>query len=114
MPRGMAGQVLSLCGWVAIVFVLGGPADAAGTLSFNRDVRPILSENCFKCHGPDANARKKDLRLDVRENALRNRGGYFAIAPGNAEESEVVLRIHQTDPKEMMPPPGSGKFLTEP
>ncbi len=81
-------------------------------LSFNRDIRPILSDNCFKCHGPDANARKGKLRLDVREDALVNRGGYFAIDPGNSEESEVVLRIHYTDPEEMMPPPDSGKHLT--
>ncbi len=96
------------------VFLISSRATAADTLSFNRDVRPILSENCFKCHGPDANARKSKLRLDEREDALKNRGGYFAIAPGNAEESEVVLRIQNSDPKEHMPPLDSGKSLTEP
>src|SRR5688572_23537321 len=71
---------------------------AADSVSFNRDIRPIFSDTCFKCHGPDANARKGKLRLDTPEGAYENRGGYFAIDPGNAEESEAVLRIYQTDP----------------
>ena len=100
-------------GVLAFVTVVAASSTAEEPLSYNRDIRPILSENCFKCHGPDANARKAKLRLDVRADALANRGGYFAIDPGNAEESELVLRIHLDDPEEMMPPPASGKFLTD-
>ena len=88
-------------------------AEPGGEISYNRDVRPILSNSCFTCHGPDEDARKGKLRLDVREAALENRGGYFAIDPGNAEESELVLRIFNEDPEETMPPPDSGKTITD-
>jgi len=94
-------------------FVLIGAANASDRLSFNRDVRPILSENCFKCHGPDANARKAKLRLDLRESATEDRGGYFAIDLKFPDESEVVTRIHTDDAEKHMPPADSGKFLTE-
>src|SRR5262245_47440400 len=88
-------------------------ARADDKLSFNRDVRPILSENCFKCHGPDANARKAKLRLDLRESATEDRGGYYAIDLKFPAESEIVRRINTDDPDDHMPPPDSGKFLTE-
>jgi len=94
---------------------LGGAVQvhAADSVSFNRDIRPILSDTCFKCHGPDANARKGKLRLDTPEGAYENRGAYFAVDPGNAEESEAVIRIYSDDPEELMPPPDSGKSLTD-
>ncbi len=77
-------------------------------IEFNRDVRPILSDNCFYCHGPDASHRKAKLRLDVREVAVE-RG---AIAPGQPAESELVALIRSADPEEMMPPPDSHKKLS--
>src|SRR5436190_18786549 len=77
-------------------------------LQYNRDIRPILSENCFRCHGPDKNVRKAKLRLDDREIALEKK----AIVPGKAENSELVRRIFSEDPEEMMPPPESNKKLT--
>jgi len=83
-----------------------GPA--TNTIQFNRDVRPILSENCFACHGHDKNQRKAKLRLDVRDVALE-RG---AIVPGKPEESKLVEHIFSTDPDETMPPPKSNKKLT--
>ncbi len=114
MPLGSIHQVwFAGCIPVGFLFLLSGVATADDKLSFNRDVRPILSENCFKCHGPDANARKSKLRLDVRESATEDRGGYFAIDTKFPEESEVVLRIHTEDADDHMPPPDSGKFLTE-
>ena len=67
---------------------------------FNRDVRPILSDNCFVCHGPDKNQRKADLRLDLRDAAVKHE----AIVPGKPDESELVARILSDDPDEMMPP----------
>jgi hypothetical protein len=76
---------------------------------FNRDVRPILSENCFACHGPDAAHLKGKLRLDVREAALSRE----AFVPGQPRESTLVERIRSRDEDEVMPPPDSHKTLTE-
>ena len=78
------------------------------TLEYNRDVRPIMAENCFPCHGPDSAARKADLRLDQREAAIKA----GAIAPGNVEASELIARISSSDPKEVMPPPATTKTLS--
>nr|NIP17666.1 DUF1549 domain-containing protein [Xanthomonadales bacterium]NIX12456.1 DUF1549 domain-containing protein [Xanthomonadales bacterium] len=77
-------------------------------LSYNRDVRPILAENCFACHGPDQAARKAKLRLDVRDEALTK----MAFVPGNAEDSELVYRIGTDDQDDLMPPPDSHKSLS--
>ena len=80
---------------------------------FTREVRPILSRNCFKCHGPDDAARKSKLRLDVREQALQPaKSGAIAIVPGNADKSELVKRIFSTDSDEVMPPPSTRIQLT--
>jgi hypothetical protein len=94
-------------GWVA------GPAFAADVVDFQRDVRPILADNCLKCHGPDAGARKAKLRLDLRAEALKGgRSKQPALVPGKPEASELVRRLESTDETEMMPPPDSGKKLT--
>lgn len=77
------------------------------SLDFNRDIRPILSNHCFACHGPDANKRKAELRLDVREVAVEKK----AIVPGAAEASELVRRILHSDPEERMPPTKTKKPL---
>lgn len=76
--------------------------------SFDRDIRPILSDRCFSCHGPDANQRKADLRLDSFEAATAN----DAIVPGDLSASKLVKRITSTDPGFMMPPPESGRVLS--
>jgi hypothetical protein len=83
-------------------------SQAADALEYNRDVRPILAENCFACHGPDSAARKADLRLDQREAAIES----GAIAPGNPDESELIRRILSGDPDDQMPPPATKKVLT--
>ena len=80
---------------------------SAAPVSFNRDIRPILSDNCFFCHGPDASHRQADLRLDVREDAV----AAGAIVPGKPAESTLVARINTTDVDELMPPPDSHKKL---
>jgi len=82
-------------------------------ISFNRDIRPILSDKCFACHGPDAKERKADLRLDSFQGATE--GGEFAtpIVPGKPEDSELIVRILETDPDEIMPPPESHKKLDQ-
>lgn len=74
------------------------PAD--NTIKFNRDIRPILSENCFACHGHDKNQRKADLRLDLREVAVEK----GAIVPGKPTESKLVERIFAEDEDDRMPP----------
>lgn len=76
-------------------------------IDFNRDIRPILSENCFYCHGQDANKRKADLRLDVREDAIKT----GSITPGNLAKSELVTRIHSQDASLVMPPAKSNRRL---
>ena len=86
------------------------PAVTASVPRYNRDVRPILSENCFACHGPDSAARKAELRLDRREQAVQPRGGRFVIQPGKPQESELVRRILGQGP--VMPPAATHKTLT--
>src|SRR5207244_7185305 len=82
---------------------------AAEKLQFNRDIRPILSDRCFKCHGPDKAARKSGLRLDLADEAYaeRKKSRKHAIVPGKPDESLVCQKIFATDKDEMMPPPES-------
>src|SRR6476619_5724059 len=94
--------------FVASFFAAGFKASAADKLQYNRDIRPILAENCFAFHGPDSAARKADLRLDQREVAVEN----AAIAPGKPSDSGLVERVFSNDAEEMMPPPASKKKLT--
>lgn len=91
-----------------------GLASEPATIDYNRDVRPILSENCFACHGFDEAAREADLRLDLAESATADRGGYAAIVPGDPDSSALWQRINSTDEAEAMPPPGSHRKLTDP
>ncbi|MDA7611978.1 hypothetical protein N8659_01365, partial [bacterium] len=85
----------------------------AQNINFNRDVLPILSDACFTCHGPDSETREANLRLDVEEEAKANRDGFPAIASGNPDESELVFRILNKDPDEIMPPPDAHRQLTD-
>jgi len=86
---------------------------AAEPLSFNRDIRPILSENCFACHGFDAKKREAELRLDTPEGAYTAKGDVFPIKPGDLAKSEVWQRIITSDEDDLMPPPKSHKKLTQ-
>src|SRR5687768_2687890 len=86
------------------VAVASGAADPQA-VQFNRDIRPILSDNCFTCHGPDQNKRKAKLRLDQRENAIEK----GAIVPGKPDESELIRRLLTDDPEDQMPPEDSTK-----
>ena len=79
----------------------------AARVDFERDIRPILSDACFACHGPDANTRQADLRLDTREGAFADRGGYRLIVPGNAAESRLYQRMSHSDAVARMPPPAA-------
>lgn len=96
---------LTLCGLIAPV--------EAKEIDFNRDIRPILSDKCVFCHGPDKEQRQADLRLDTREGAFADLGERAAIVPGKPAESELVKRINSTDEFEQMPPPDSKRSLSK-
>ncbi|MGC3971814.1 MAG: DUF1553 domain-containing protein [Pirellulales bacterium] len=81
-------------------------------IDFNRDIRPILSNNCFFCHGPDASHREADLRLDVRDSATNTHDGHAAIVPGKPELSTLIERVTSTDADLQMPPADSNKKLS--
>jgi hypothetical protein len=102
--------------WVisVVAYSVGLTASArAGDLSYSRDVRPILAENCFACHGHDDQKRKADLRLDLRDSATRPaKGGAIAIVPGKLDRSELVRRITTSKDDDRMPPASSKKKLT--
>ncbi len=101
----------------ALFWVLNPPLwlraeEGVVSLSFNADVKPILSDRCFKCHGPDAENQKSDFRLDTQGHAFANLGGYFGIVAGDPPASAVHQRIRATDASEVMPPPESNLRLT--
>jgi len=93
---------------VAIAVTLSGRDAVADPLSYNRDVRPILVEHCFACHGADSASRQASLRLDRRDDAI----DHGAIVPGDADSSPVLDRVYSDDPEEVMPPPRVKKPLT--
>src|SRR5437868_4171657 len=92
-----------------MVLAIGSRAHCADKVDYNRDVLPILSSSCFRCHGPDESARKAKLRLDVRASAVDQKKD---IAPGKSDESELIARIISDDDEERMPPPKVGPKLT--
>jgi hypothetical protein len=105
--------MISLLRWLLVLLLTPAVLGAAERLSFNRDIRPILSDNCFACHGFDPKTRKADLRLDTPEGAFaKNSDGVAAIVPGKPELSSMVARMLSTDADEVMPPPESHKKLT--
>lgn len=88
-------------------------ADSAGQIEFNRDIRPILSDACFACHGPDAEHRKGKLRFDLKEEAFKaGKSDEIAIVPGHPEKSELMARVTAKDEDDRMPPLKTGKTLT--
>ena len=100
--------------FAAIVLVLTNSSAAQDEpVSFNRDIRPILSDVCFQCHGPDAKERKGDLRLDNAEQLFAERDGHRVLVPGDPAKSELFRRLTATDADERMPPESSGKKLSQ-
>src|SRR5260370_20050335 len=107
-------RFLGLLGLSMLVSAVAPRPARADDVDFTRDVRPLLSRHCFKCHGPAEKARKAGLRLDVREAALK--GGESsepAIVPGKVDEDELVRRLFSDDEGEMMPPPSAKLAHTE-
>jgi len=98
-------------------FLLAGfslPGSVQAQVSFNRDIRPIMSDTCFRCHGPDKSSRVMDLRLDIRAEALKPvADGKIPIVPGKPEQSEIIRRIFAADPADIMPPEYAHKALTQ-
>src|ERR687897_675998 len=123
MPGGSKPLVLAVSCLATVVTVVAmraqektGPPSASvrasgdKPVSFNRDILPILSNNCFACHGPDEQQRKTKFHFDTREGAFAKRG---VIEPGKAAESLLIEMVTHPDPKQRMPPPESGHTLTE-
>jgi hypothetical protein len=94
---------------VILAIMLVGPTFAADEVSFARDIRPLLSDRCFKCHGFDEETKEADLGLHNFDEATRDLGGYHAILPGNPDASEVIARLIAEDPDDVMPPPAANK-----
>lgn len=99
---------------IGLVSHMTGPAHSAPPdVQYNRDVRPILSDRCFHCHGPDAATREAELRLDQHESVTAERSGYRVIHAGRPDMSELIRRVTSSDDSERMPPPDSGDALTD-
>ena len=108
------GFILSLIAWSSLS---AAPAISADSLSFTRDIKGLLSNRCIRCHGPDAEARhgggENGLRLDTFAGATEDLGGYAAIVPGDADQSEIIIRISEEDTELVMPPPEAGEPLSD-
>ena len=102
---------------IGVLVLVGGASAVAESsdqsVSFNRDVRPILAKNCFACHGPDEGTREADLRLDSAEGATANLDGHRAVVPGKPDQSELIARIESHDSDLLMPPLDSGHELSK-
>src|SRR5581483_3117757 len=104
-PMSPRPVVAALTAWL-----LAAPSVRAGDrIDFSREILPLLSDNCFHCHGPDEKNRKAKLRLDDEQNVKKVRG---VIVPGKSGESDLYLRLVATDPHEVMPPPASNRQLS--
>lgn len=101
--------------FILLILIIGSQlSQGKEKIKFNRDIRPLLSDNCFACHGPDEHERKAKLRLDVKDGGgFENKDGLQAIIPGEATNSEVIARMISEDDDEIMPPPETGKKLTK-
>ena len=96
------------------VLTFGGMAGGliAGPVDYNRDVRPILSDKCYHCHGPDADNQSSEFRVDSKEAATADLGGYSGVVSGAPDQSELIKRITTEDEDDLMPPPDSNRSLT--
>src|SRR5579872_1895510 len=95
------------------LFTMAAQAAGPKPVSFNRDIRPIMSDTCFRCHGPDKNARMAGMRLDIRAEALKPLPDHLTpIVPGDPEHSAIIARIFEANPARIMPPGFAHKVLT--
>src|SRR5262245_26589738 len=98
--------------WFLVIGAAGSCGAAEKAIDFNRDVRPILSDNCFACHGPDDKRRMANLRLDTEEGLFSDRGNYKIVTPGDPGKSHLLARINAVPPATRMPPAQAGTTLT--
>src|SRR5262245_22201634 len=106
-------HLVRFCSLLALIGVARA-AVADDKIDFARDVQPILSDNCYRCHGPDGGSRKADLRLDqpdAKLGPLAPRDGYAVITPGKLDDSVLIMRITSEDDEVRMPPPKSNRHL---
>ncbi len=111
-PRIECKSIIMCSRFIALVFLFATTLRASAgevKVSFNRDIRPILSENCYYCHGPDEKNREEDLRLDIRADAIEA----GAIVPGKPEESDLIERIFTNEEDDIMPPPKTHKVIND-
>ena len=114
----LTSAVFGYARWLVVNSLLGGSfifgsLRAESPIDFGRDIRPLLSDRCFFCHGPDAAERKADLRLDLESEAKSVRSGVAAVVAGRPDQSELITRIQTHDLDDRMPPGDSGKVLSE-
>ncbi len=105
--------LLVFCFFPTLTLSQAAALEETRRVDFNRDIRPILSDTCYTCHGPDEQQRVNDLRLDRREVAFADRKGHRAIVPGDVSASVLLQRIASTDPEKRMPPKDSGRELSD-
>jgi hypothetical protein len=114
------GSLRTVLDWLVVMGLLSagsrvGAAEDGKAIDFDREIRPIFSESCYPCHGPDEKKRKANLRFDRKEGAFQKlKDGHFAIVPGNLAQSQLVHRVTASDPNDKMPPPDSGRKLSRP
>jgi hypothetical protein len=99
--------------FLIVSLILLGTLSAKDRVDFNTDVRPILSDKCFKCHGPDAENQRSDFRINTFAEATEDLGGYAGVVPGNAEDSEVYYRLITDEAIDLMPPPENKRPLSK-
>src|SRR5690349_23787236 len=110
--ESMFSRVTVLVGFMSWLTAAAGAGAAEPTLQFNRDIRPILSDKCFACHGLDKKHRKAELRLDTPDGAFAERKGHHAIVPGDISKSELWARITTADEADVMPPRDTHKQIS--
>ncbi|MBM3872841.1 MAG: DUF1549 domain-containing protein [Verrucomicrobia bacterium] len=114
MPRFLTRQLLGLTLALVALRASGAGEGPNATVDFAREIQPLLSDFCYRCHGPDAGSRKSGLRLDQREAALAGgKSGLPAIVPGKPDQSELIARIYSSDPEEVMPSADSHRTLSD-
>jgi len=112
----MSRLLFGICLLLATLIACNGIEQQEEVISFNTHIRPILSDKCFKCHGPDEKKRISGYRLDTEEGAyalLKDQKNKYGIVAGHPETSDVYRRITSTDPEYMMPPPEENLALTK-
>ena len=115
MPTTNPAFLMNVRAYFTILVVVGyycSPLVAQEKIDFRQQVRPILSDKCFHCHGPDADNQDSDFRADTKANLFQDLGGYFAVVAGDLQNSELHARIHSAD-SDQMPPADSNRFLSD-